>query len=232
MPEKITGQFLSQITEEMTENINVYGTALCVENGDKTISWSGAAGNINENDRYFIASVTKLCVSMLLLHLRAENRLNLEDRISKFLPGEMLRRLHVINGVDHTGEITVKHLMANTSGIPDYFSQRQANGKKAETNLFSGNDEAWPLERVLEAVKKMKPKFRPGQKGKINYCDTNYELLGAIIESITGKNLEDSFREYLFDKLELKNTYAFKDIADTTPAPLYFKTKHIETFCF
>ena len=71
MPDKLTGQFLSQVTEEMTRNRNVYGAALCVENGDKTISWAGASGNINENDRYFIASVTKLCVSMLLLRLRA-----------------------------------------------------------------------------------------------------------------------------------------------------------------
>ena len=67
----ITDKFLSQVTEEMTRNRNVYGAALCVENGDKTISWAGASGNINENDRYFIASVTKLCVSMLLLRLRA-----------------------------------------------------------------------------------------------------------------------------------------------------------------
>ncbi len=132
-----------------------------------------------------------------------------------------------MDGVEYTGEITVKHLLANTSGIPDYFSQRQANGKKAETNLFSGNDEAWPLERVLEVVKTMKPKFRPGQKGKVSYCDTNYELLGAIIESITGKNLADAFREYLFDELELKNTYAFKDIDDKTPVPMYFKTRQI-----
>ena len=81
MPEIITGQLLSQVTGEMTRNRNVYGAALCVENGDKTISWVGAYGNINENDRYFIASVTRLSVSILLLRLRAENRLNLDDRI-------------------------------------------------------------------------------------------------------------------------------------------------------
>ena len=105
MPGIITDKFLSQVTEGMTRNRNVYGAALCVENEDKTISWAGASGNINENDRYFIASVTKLCVSMLLLHLRAENRLNLDYRIGKFLPGEMLRGLHVMRGVDYPGFI-------------------------------------------------------------------------------------------------------------------------------
>ncbi len=227
MNNKLNSQFFGQVVEKMTRNKHVYGAALCVENSDRSVSWAGASGDINENDRYFIASVTKLCVSMFILHLRAEKRLDLDDTISKYLPGDMLQGLHVIDGVDYTSEITVKHLMANTSGIPDYFSQRMANGKKADTSLFNGNDEAWPRERVVEAVKKIKPKFRPGQKGKIQYCDTNYELLGAIIESVTGKVLADAFREYIFDKLELKNTYAFTDINDSNPVTMYYKSKKI-----
>jgi D-alanyl-D-alanine carboxypeptidase len=227
MKSKLNSQFFSQVTEMMIRNRNVFGAALCVENGDKSVSWAGASGDINENDRYFIASVTKLCVSMFILHLRAERKLDLDDRISKYLADEMLRGLHVINGVEYTGEITVKHLLANTSGIPDYFSQRLADGKKPDASLFSGNDEAWPRERVVEAVKKIKPKFRPGQKGKVQYCDTNYELLGAIIESVTGKDLPEAFREYIFDKLELKNTYAYNDINDSTPVKMYYKSKKI-----
>jgi len=224
---KINEQFLKQVVEKMTKNRNVFGAALCVENSDRSISWAGASGDINENDRYFLASVTKLCVSMFILHLRAEKRLDLDDRISKYLPAEMLRGLHVIDGVEYTGEITVKHLLANTSGIPDYFSQRLADGKKPDASLFSGNDEAWPRERVVEAVKKMKPKFRPGQKGKVQYCDTNYEMLGAIIETVTGKDLADAFREYIFDRLELKNTYAYADINDNTPVRMYYKSNKI-----
>jgi len=227
MNNKLNSRLFSQVVGKMTRNRNVYGAALCVENGDRSVSWAGAAGDINEPDRYFIASVTKLCVSMFILHLRAEKKLDLDDRISKYLPDEMLRGLHVMDGVDYTGEITVKHLLANTSGIPDYFSQRQANGKKVDVSLFSGNDEAWPRERVVEAVKKIKPKFRPGRKGKVQYCDTNYELLGAIIESVTGKDLADAFREYIFDKLELKNTYAYTDTGDSTPVPMYYKSKKI-----
>ncbi len=227
MNDNLNNQFFSQVVEKMTKNRNVFGAALCVENCDESVSWAGASGDINENDRYYIASVTKLCVSMFILHLRAENRLNLDDKISKFLPADMLQGLHVLDGVEYTGDITVKHLLANTSGIPDYFSQQQANGKKADVSLFSGHDEAWPRERVLETVKKIKPKFRPGQKGKVRYCDTNYELLGAIIESITGKDLADAFKEYVFDKLELKDTYAYKDTSDNTPVQMYYKSKRI-----
>jgi D-alanyl-D-alanine carboxypeptidase len=141
MKNKLNNQFLSQVVEKMTKNRNVFGAALCVENSDRSVSWAGASGDINENDRYYIASVTKLCVSMFILYLRAQNLLNLDDTINKFLPAEMLNGLHLMNGVEYTGEITIKHLMANTSGIPDYFSQRQANGKKAEVSLFNGHAE-------------------------------------------------------------------------------------------
>ncbi len=124
MNSKLNSQFFTLLTEKMTRNKNFFGAALCVENSDNSASWAGASGDINENDRYFRASVTKLCVSMFILHLRAEKRLELDDRISKYLPDEMLRGLHVMDGVEYTGEITVKHPLANTSGIPDYFSQR------------------------------------------------------------------------------------------------------------
>ncbi len=80
MNNKLNSRFFSQVAEKMTRNRNVFGAALCVENGVRSVSWAGASGDINENDRYFIASVTKLCVSMFILHLRTEKRLDLGDR--------------------------------------------------------------------------------------------------------------------------------------------------------
>ena len=92
------------------------------------------------------------------------------------------------DGVDRTGEITIRHLISNTSGITDYFFGNDADGKKAASDLFNGNDEAWPLERIIERVRSLKPRFAPGQPGKVHYSDTNYELLGRIIETVTGKS--------------------------------------------
>jgi D-alanyl-D-alanine carboxypeptidase len=83
------------------------------------------------------------------------------------------------------------------------------------------------LTKQFNAVKKLKPKFPPGKKGKASYSDTNYQILGKIIESVTGKNISEVFREYIFDPLHLKETYVYTDQADQSPVPFYYKTKKL-----
>ena len=122
MEKALNQSFLKTITQSMTKNRNVYGAILCVESGDGSISWSGAAGDLNREDRYFIASVTKLCITTMILILRNEGLLKLDDKITQYFPGGYLDGLHVLKGVDYTDQITITHLLSNTSGIPDYFS--------------------------------------------------------------------------------------------------------------
>lgn len=227
MTNTINESFLTNVTNNMTRNRSVYGAIICVENSDGSIAWSGDAGNLHKGDRYFIASVTKLYITTLILQCRNEGRLKLDDKIIRFFPPGYLDGIHKLKGVDYTGEITITHLLSNTSGIPDYFSDKQGSGKKAADDLFAGKDEPWPLEKTLENVKKLTPKFKPGQKGKAQYSDTNFQLLGKIIENITGKELADTFRERIFDELELEYTYAYRDVNDNSPAKMFYKTKQL-----
>jgi D-alanyl-D-alanine carboxypeptidase len=219
--------FLEEVTNKMINNRHVYGTILCVESGDGSLSWSGSAGNLHQEDRYFIASVTKLYITTVILQLKNEERLKLDDKIIQYFTNGYLDGLHVLKGVEYTGEITITHLLANTSGIPDYFSHKQENGKTAADELFDGKDEPWPLERTLDLVKNLTPKFKPGQKRKVQYSDSNFQLLGKIIETVTGKDLADVFQERIFDELELKNTYAYRDVNDNTPVQIYYKDKKL-----
>jgi len=227
MKKTLGKSLLADITHDMVKNRHVYGAILCVENGDGSISWSGAAGNLNREDRFFIASVTKLCITTMILILRNEGHLKLDDKITQYFPVGFLDNLHVLNGVDYTAQITITHLLSNTSGIPDYFSHKKANGKTAADDLVGGKDEPWPLEITLDHVKNMTPNFRPGQKGKARYSDTNFQLLGRIIEKITGKDLADVFKERIFDELDLANTYAYRDVKDDTPVQMYYKDKKL-----
>jgi D-alanyl-D-alanine carboxypeptidase len=228
MMKKLTDEsFLADVTKKMINNRSVYGAILCVESGDGSLSWNGSAGDLDKEDRYFIASVTKLYITTVILKLRNEGRLILEDQITLYFPDGYLDGLHNLKGVDYTGEITITHLLSNTSGIPDYFSDKQGDGKKAADDLFGGMDEPWPLEKTLGHVKNLTPKFRPGQKGKAQYSDTNFQLLGRIIETITGKELAEVFHEYIFDELELADTYAYRDVNDDSPAKMYYKTKQL-----
>ncbi len=214
------------LIENMYKHRSVLGTVLCVESGDSRISWLGGPGNIEKDDSYFNTSVTKLCISAIILRLSSENQLQLDDGIKKYL-GVQFLDIHVMNGVNYTDEITIKHLLAHTSGLPDYLAFKQANGKTGDYAVIHGIDEPWPLDRVLEIVRNMKPKFKPGQKGKAQYSNTNYRLLGTIVERIVGKTIGDVFQEYLFNQLQLSRTYAYKDTNENIPVPMYYKTKEL-----
>jgi D-alanyl-D-alanine carboxypeptidase len=220
-------EMFNHIVNKMVDHKKVYSAVLCVENSDKSISWTGAAGNMNIDSRYFIASVTKLYITAIVMRLIEENLLNLNDKISKYLPAYVCENIHVYKSVDYSDRITVCHLISNTSGLPDYFFHKQANGKTVASELMEGKDEAWNLDKSINLVKKLKPKFKPGAKGKASYSDTNYQLLGCVIENITGKSINDVFEEFIFSELKLTNTYVYNDPSDTSPVPFYDNTKQL-----
>ncbi len=218
---------LEHAVSRMVRSRAVHGAILCVESGDGRLGWRGAAGNLQPDQRYFIASVTKLYVTAVVLRLRQEGRIGLDDPMSRYLPADLIRGLHVMGGVDRSAEITVRQLISNTSGITDYFFGKGPDGVRSADALLGGQDEAWPLERIVERVRTLKPRFLPGQRGKVHYSDTNYELLGHVIEAVTGQKIADVFRELIFDELGLRDTYAFADPEDRTPAPMFYQDKAV-----
>jgi len=224
---KIQEEFLNNAVEEIASKKGIFSTVLCVESGNNSLSWTGAAGDMQKDSQYFIASVTKLYVTSIVMLLMEEGRLQLDDHIAKYLPEEFLQGLHVLKGVEYSRNITVKHLISNTSGIPDYFFHKHPNGKTFSSQILKGEDASLRLEETINYVKGLTPKFSPGKKSKAAYSDTNYQLLGRIIEIITEKHIGEVFQEYIFDKLNLDHSYAYRDISDTKPVPFYYKSKQL-----
>ncbi|WP_422122456.1 serine hydrolase domain-containing protein [Planococcus sp. X10-3] len=227
MGTKMKEEFLHDAIEEIGDKKGVFSAVLCVESGDNSFSWTGAIGDMQSDSQYFIASVTKLYVTTVVMCLMEEGRIELDDKIAKYLPEEFMKGLHVLKAVDYSNDITVKHLISNTSGIPDYFFYKQRDGKTAASELLGGRDESWQLEKTISLVKELTPNFVPGKKGRAKYSDTNYQLLGKIIEVITGKDIGAVFQEYIFDELGLEHTYAYKDSTDTKPVPFYYKSEKL-----
>jgi CubicO group peptidase (beta-lactamase class C family) len=218
-------EILQSILNKSVDNKNVFGTSFCIKH--KSDLWCGASGNMNTDSPYFIASTTKLYVTTIILHLKSKGVLDLDDKISKYLEATVLKGLHTLNGKDYSTEISIKNLLAHISGIPDYFQQKNKEGKSFESELIRGNDQFWTFEQVVDYSKQLKPLFVPDAKGKAHYSDTNFQLLGKIAENITQKSITENYEELIFNPLELSRTYLYTDIQDQRPKTLYFKSKEL-----
>lgn len=214
---------LSSILERVADEKRVFGTSFAVQRG--TFSWVGAAGNLSEESPYFIASVTKLFTTAAVLQLRAAGKLDLNDRITDYLDSAILEGLHVYKGKDYSRDLTIGHLMAHTSGLPDYFQGKNADGQSIESAILGGTDQAWTPEEAIELSKSMVPLFAPGAKGKAHYSDTNYQLLGRIIEHVSNKRYAVFCQEQIITPLGLTNTYLYQDPSDRTPQQIYHRRK-------
>lgn len=195
------------------------GVSVAMRRGNATGAgdyWAGASGNLTVDRQFFIASTTKLFTVLILRQLRAEGALSFDDVLEAHIRGDMLRDVLVVDGKQYGPTITIRQLMSHTSGLPDYF-QRERHGGSLETRLLAGHDAAWNLDNVLEWVRTMKPAFRPGTQGKAEYSDTNYQLLGRVIELCTGMSYADAVCRRICQPLHLKSTYVYTDAADTRP---------------
>lgn len=217
---------LQKIIHKNIDLKSVFGTVVNIRQGSE--SWSGAAGNLQVGQPYFIASTTKLFVTTVVLKLRAEGLLNLDDPIHSYLSPEIIDHLHVYKAEDCSRQITIRHLLAHTSGLPDYFQDKVDGSKGLLDHITTGKDQYWTFEEAIAMSKRVIPLFKPGTKGKAHYSDTNYQLLGKIIEQITGKSIAKVFEDMITHPLGLKQTYLYADVNDTLPATLYYKNKPLE----
>ncbi len=159
----------------------------------------GATGNITANPQQpnYMASVGKLFTSTIVSILHEKGELSFDDRISNFLDEEILKGLHIYKGKDYTNDIKIKHLLQQTSGLYDYFwplIDKLLDEKEFNTS---------PREAINWGKNNLKPYCPPGEKTK--YTDTNYHLLGLIIENITGKPFHEVLKDYIFLPLGMEN---------------------------
>ena len=98
------------------------------------------------------------------------------------------------------------------------------------TELEAGVDQSWPIDKVVQEIKNMKPHFPPGEKGKARYIDTNHQILSLIIENITGNPINIALKN-LFQELNLSNTYVCGDATNNKFVPIRYKSQilHLPT---
>ena len=178
--------------------------------------WEGAYGYIDQTQKnsigvrstFEIASVTKTFTATVALQLIEEKKIHLDTQLEDLLPPSTIKKLLVLDHNDYSGEISVKQLLNHTSGLAHYWDDPPFV-KKGYNTFFSkfvkDENRIWKPHELLAFVPGMTPRGKPGKH--FHYSDTNYLLLGMIIEAIEKRPLHEVFRRRLFDKLKLVDTY-------------------------
>lgn len=156
---------------------------------------------------FYTASIGKMFTAVSIAILKDKGLLNFEDLISEYLSDEIMNGLHDINGQSYANKITIAHLLQHKSGLADYFEDNTFTGlPKLIDALFIYPNKTWTSQELLEFYKhNLTSKFIPGTD--YHYTDTEYLLLGMIIESISGKPLHEFLISEIFKPLDLMNTY-------------------------
>ncbi|MCC6007516.1 MAG: beta-lactamase family protein, partial [Rhodobacteraceae bacterium] len=229
---KLTQALIAEQTRRMCRARHVHGAIMAVDHPASGFRHAAAAGDLAADMQFCAASTTKLIVTIITMQLVAEGRLALDGRMADHLPPEVITGLHRKGGQDHTDRITIRHLISNQTGLRDYFSLPGPDGRKPMDTLMAGEDAPWPVERVLEVVRKSEAEFLPGEAGKVAYSDTNYQLMGMIFERVTGQTLPVLFAERVFAPLGLDKTYIFADPADDRPVWFYAGARRVHLPCY
>ncbi len=155
-------------------------------------------------DRMLVGSAGKTFASALALLLVHDGRFALDDTISKFFGGEPW-----FDRLPNARRITIRHLMNHTSGLVRY----ELNPKFL-ADLTAYPDRMWTGEERLAYLLDTSPPFAPGEGWE--YSDTNYIVLGMIIERVRGISYYDQLRERILYPLSLSRTIP----SDTRQLPI------------
>lgn len=140
----------------------------------------------NPDTRYRIGSVTKTFTAVMILQLTEEGQLTLDSRLASFFPA-----------IPNAGKITVRDLLLHQSGLYNFTDS---------SNYLSYHTRPHSQQQLLDLFASHAPVFEPGEKTA--YSNTNYVLLGFIIEQITGKDYSRNLSERILKKANLSATYA------------------------
>lgn len=153
---------------------------------------------MKENDKFIIGSITKMFTAVLVLQLVEEDKVQLGAPLIGYLPADWAE---VLGKIEYGGEITVAQALSHRSGIGDV-----TGDEEFWKDLLTDKAKEWTALEFLRLVQqKGEPKFKPGEGN--DYCNTNYLLLGALIEGVTGQPYAVSLQRNILTRIGLKNTF-------------------------
>ncbi|MFW6289926.1 MAG: serine hydrolase [Mariniphaga sp.] len=134
-----------------------------------------------------IGSITKQFTAAAILKLAEQGKLSLQDDITKYIK----------DFPTHGHTITIEHLLTHTSGIKSYTSMKNWDAEMRKKNFTP--------QEMIDFFKNEPTDFAPGEK--YLYNNSAYFMLGAIIESVSGKTYQKYIEEDIFKPLEMVNSF-------------------------
>lgn len=202
---------LESILQAEADSNEFQGVALVAE-GDN-ILFAKSYGYADRDDkrkndlstRFAIASNTKQFTSAAIMQLVDANKINIDETIDRYFPK-----------YKYANKITIRDLIQMRSGIPDYLNEVEAFFideestkiiKEYESTNYQDKyveDVRWSSDLILKNLYQTELYFEPGEM--YDYCNTNYYLLGLIIEQVSGLSYEDYLEENIFKACEMTTT--------------------------
>lgn len=193
-------QRLDALGDHWSNNPRVGSLDLRVSAGDSTLWNYPATGH----QTHLIASVTKTLFAAIAVELAKQQRLDLDRPARDYAPEGSLEGLCVYRGQDYSSSVTVRHLLSHRSGIPDYYVHKKLN-PRSDIPALTQADPGWTRDEALGLARTMPAATRPGA-GSSAYSFTNYQVLGAVLEGVTGQTLSDLLTHHLCEPLGLSQT--------------------------
>lgn len=227
------------ISTKLTEyagRMNFSGSVYLVDKGEVILDFAqGDYSGKGSDIKYGVASVTKQITAASVMQLFEDGKLDLDDKLSQYFPKYSIGK-----------DITVRQLLCQRSGIPDYSIDYSDDAAWAYTDnstymVMVKKENTSQLNRniIKDLVFDCELLFEPGEE--FYYSDSNYALLADIVEQVSGESFHDYVRENIFEPLGM--TAAFIDdysygydvtVAGTDRSEFdddYFKYKGLEFGC-
>ncbi len=173
------------------ENNNRFMGNVLIMKGDKVeFEKSVGMSQVDEKqkhsskDIFRIGSITKTYTATIVLKLIEDKKLSLDTKLEAFFPK-----------VKNADAITIKQMLNHSSGLANYTSQK-------DFGLYMS--EAQSQEQMVARIEKLKSDFAPGSKHE--YSNTNFILLGYILEKVSGRTYAKNLDQYIVKPLKLKST--------------------------
>ncbi|MCP4221592.1 MAG: beta-lactamase family protein [bacterium] len=188
----------SIITEVLGSQL--IGVAVHVENPRLTVTqfrgyadWENLVP-LKENDLSRIASCSKPFISTLVMMLHYEGNLNVDNGITNYLPAS------ITDNIQYADRITIRQLLNHTSGIVNIDDNDAYWGA-----VFENPFRIWSDEEAVTYAYLQPGYFEPGEG--LEYSNTNYLLMGIILDRVLGFHHSKAIREKILVPLGMKNTF-------------------------